>query len=228
MTMRHASIRSSAHARSVSSTTIRQFRWTEACQRRMHSRAAVRPLPNRRHWHIRCLAPSPEGQWRRHAARPARRWGQYAGEAEVERSRAVCVKGALKFGRTLRCARDPWPADGLVPPGSSRPRRQPLVRAAPGSTRESCCRTSRLSTPRARGPVLAAGARTRHVRDECKRNVNLTRRTRARPGRPRDRGPRSWRWSPRTPRSARCRAPRRHRPGGRRSTAAPHDDSPWG
>jgi hypothetical protein len=113
--------------------------------------AAVRPLPNRRHWHIGCLAPSPEGQWRRHAARPARRRGQS--------TRA----GRWKFDRTLRCARDPCPADGLAPPGSSRPRRQPLVRLAPGSNRFSCCRTSRLSTPRARGPVLAAGARTHDV-----------------------------------------------------------------
>ena len=38
--------------------------------------AAVRPLPNRRHPHTACLAPSPEGQWRRPAARPARRRGQ--------------------------------------------------------------------------------------------------------------------------------------------------------
>ena len=53
--------------------------------------------------------------------------------------------------------------DGLAPPGCARPRRQPLVRAAPGSNQESCCRTSRLATPRARGPVLAAGARKRHI-----------------------------------------------------------------
>jgi hypothetical protein len=72
---------------------------------------------------------------------------------------ALFVAGISKFDRTLRCARDPCPADGLAPPGSSRPRRQPLVRAAPGSIRFSSCRTSRLSTPRARGPVLAAGAR---------------------------------------------------------------------
>ena len=39
-------------------------------------RAAVRPLPNRRHPQSAYLAPSPEGQWRRHAARPARRRGQ--------------------------------------------------------------------------------------------------------------------------------------------------------
>ena len=38
--------------------------------------AAVRPLPNRRHPHTACLAPSPEGHGRRHAARPARRRGQ--------------------------------------------------------------------------------------------------------------------------------------------------------
>ena len=38
--------------------------------------AAVRPLPNRRHPQTACLAPSPEGQWRRPAARPARRRGQ--------------------------------------------------------------------------------------------------------------------------------------------------------
>ncbi len=38
--------------------------------------AAVRPLPNRRHSQTACLAPSPEGQWRRPAARPARRRGQ--------------------------------------------------------------------------------------------------------------------------------------------------------
>ena len=54
--------------------------------------------------------------------------------------------------------------DGLAPPGCARPRRQPLVRAAPGSIRDRSCRTSRLSTPRARGPVLAAGARTRDIR----------------------------------------------------------------
>ena len=38
--------------------------------------AAVRPLPNRRHPHTACLAPSPEGHGRRPAARPARRRGQ--------------------------------------------------------------------------------------------------------------------------------------------------------
>ena len=76
---------------------------------------------------------------------------------------AFFVAGCSKFHRTLRCARDPCPADGLVPPGSSRPRRQPLVRAAPGTIRIRSCRTSRLSTPRARGPVLAAGARKRHI-----------------------------------------------------------------
>jgi hypothetical protein len=75
------------------------------------------------------------------------------------RSNAPFAAGSPRFDRTLRCARDPCPADGLAPPGCARPRRQPLVRAAPGSIRLISCRTSRLSTPRARGPVLAAGAR---------------------------------------------------------------------
>ena len=74
---------------------------------------------------------------------------------------------SLKFHRTLRCARDPCPADGLAPPGCARPRRQPLVRVAPGRNRNRSCRTSRLSTPRARGPVLAAGAHTRDMHDDC-------------------------------------------------------------
>jgi hypothetical protein len=83
----------------------------------------------------------------------------------------VDARGCSKFDRTLRCARDPCPADGLAPPGCARPRRQPLVRVAPGSTQESCCRTSRLSTPRARDPVLAAGARTRDMRGQVNARI---------------------------------------------------------
>jgi hypothetical protein len=85
------------------------------------------------------------------------------------------ARGLSKCHRTLRCARDPCPADGLAPPGCARPRRQPLVRVAPGSIRDRSCRTSRLSTPRARGPVLAAGARTRDGHDEYTRNMNIKR-----------------------------------------------------
>ena len=55
-------------------------------------RAAVRPLPNRRHPQSAYLAPSPEGQWRRHAARPARRRGQSPAGSE---SRAFTLLEAL-------------------------------------------------------------------------------------------------------------------------------------
>jgi hypothetical protein len=94
---------------------------------------------------------------------------------EAWRSNALFAAGSSKFHRTLRCARDPCPADGLAPPGCARPRRQPLVRLAPGSIRDRSCRTSRLSTPRARGPVLAAGARKRDGHDQCTRNMKLKR-----------------------------------------------------
>ena len=105
----------------------------------------------------------------RKATGPVRRRGRafevrmHCSLRAVRSSTALVAVGCSKFDRTLRCARDPCPADGLAPPGCARPRRQPLVRLAPGTIRIRSCRTSRLSTPRARGPVLAAGARTRDI-----------------------------------------------------------------
>jgi hypothetical protein len=80
-----------------------------SCRMFAWSPAAVRPLPNRRHWRARCLAPSPEGQWRRHAARPARRRGQYAGGA------GIGVR-SLSSLRAVRSSAAPFAAHGTPVP----------------------------------------------------------------------------------------------------------------
>jgi hypothetical protein len=69
-------------------------------------RAAVRPLPNRRHPQSAYLAPSPEGQWRRHAARPARRRGQSpagsaSSHATTRRAQTPAGSAALRRAFTL-------------------------------------------------------------------------------------------------------------------------------
>ena len=68
--------------------------------------AAVRPLPNRRHPQSACLAPSPEGQWRRHAARPARRRGQSpagsaSSHATTRRAQTPAGSASLRRAFTL-------------------------------------------------------------------------------------------------------------------------------
>ena len=69
-------------------------------------RAAVRPLPNRRHPQSAYLAPSPEGQWRRHAARPARRRGQSpagsaSSHATTRRAQTPAGSASLRRAFTL-------------------------------------------------------------------------------------------------------------------------------
>ena len=69
-------------------------------------RAAVRPLPNRRHPQTACLAPSPEGHGRRHAARPARRRGQSpagsaSSHATTRRAQTPAGSASLRRAFTL-------------------------------------------------------------------------------------------------------------------------------
>ena len=64
--------------------------------------AAVRPLPNRRHPHTACLAPSPEGHGRRPAARPARRRGQSPAESVSAAAPRTTRRGQSPAGSASR------------------------------------------------------------------------------------------------------------------------------
>ena len=64
--------------------------------------AAVRPLPNRRHPHTACLAPSPEGHGRRPAARPARRRGQSPAESVSAPAPRTTRRGQSRAGSSSR------------------------------------------------------------------------------------------------------------------------------
>ena len=108
-------------------------------------RAAVRPLPNRRHWRNRCLAPLAGGAVAapcrppRKATGPSRRAGQ-----EVGRSTALFVAGCSTFHRTYRCGLfevRPHPPLCAGPLARGRPRSTRLLSAStttarPGGTRE--------------------------------------------------------------------------------------------
>ena len=82
--------------------------------------AAVRPLPNRRHPHTACLAPSPEGHGRRHAARPARRRGQSPAPTESrERPTAHATRRGQSPAESVSATAPRTTRRGQSPAGSA-------------------------------------------------------------------------------------------------------------